>query len=196
MLFFEAHASGGQIGGVDQSDRTLPPGVRLDQRLEQMLVDAPQSGDAQATAELVQHAHAGHLALAAQAGKLSPGPLLRQPFDQKVQRMDRREQTQQMHPIKLSGGVGSTPPARRSGGPALIDEIIGNEWSQLIEEFGGAGGRQIGVHGRQPTDCILTRQRPSSLPAFLSVLRWLQFSYRNFRNTLYDVRMTILSSKS
>ena len=149
-----------------------------------MLVDPPQSGDAQAAAELVQHAHAGHLRLAAQAGKLSPSPLLRQQFDQEVQRRDRREQTQQMHPIKLSGGVSSPPSARGRSGPALIDEIIGNEWSQLFEEFGGARRRQIGVHDKKPTVCILTRQRPRSPLAFFSVFRWLQYDCRNFRNTL------------
>ena len=93
MLFFEAHAGGRQIGGVDQPDRTFSPGVRLDQRLEQMLIDPPQSGDAQARPEFVQDAHAGHLALAAQAGKLSPGALLGQHFDQQIEGMDWREQS-------------------------------------------------------------------------------------------------------
>ena len=91
-----------------------------------MLINPPQSGDSQARPELVQHAHAGHLRLAAQAGKLSPSALLRQHFDQEVQGMDGGEQTQQMHPIQLSGGVFSTPPARGRGGPGLIDEILGN----------------------------------------------------------------------
>ena len=116
-----------------------------------MLVDAPQTSDAQPAAKLVPHAHAGHLGLAAQTGELSPGALFRQQFDQEVQGMDGREQTQQMHPIQLSGGVFSTPPARVSGGPGLIDEIIGNEWSQQFEEFGGARRRQFGVHCHQPT---------------------------------------------
>jgi hypothetical protein len=78
VLFFEAHAGCGQVGGIDQPDRPFPPGIRLDQWIEQMLVDAPQSRDAQPCPELVQHAHAGHLALAAQTGKFPPGALLRQ----------------------------------------------------------------------------------------------------------------------
>ena len=54
-----------------------------------MLVDAPQTSDAQPAAKLVPHAHAGHLGLAAQTGELSPGALFRQQFDQEVQGVDR-----------------------------------------------------------------------------------------------------------
>ena len=146
MLFFEAHTGGGQIGGVDQADRTLLPGILIDHGLEQMPIDPPQPADAQAGPELVQDAHAGHLGLAAQAGKLSPGALLRQHLDQEIQGMNRREQTQQMHPIELSGGVLAASPARGRRGPALIDEIIGNERSQQFEKFSGAGRRKVGVH--------------------------------------------------
>ena len=58
-----------------------------------MLIDPPQSGDAQARPEFVQDAHAGHLALAAQAGKLSPGALLGQHCDQQIEGMDWGEQS-------------------------------------------------------------------------------------------------------
>lgn len=159
MLFFEAHAGRGQVGGVDQSDRAFPPGIGLNQRREQMLIDAPQSRHTQAVPELVQHAHARHLALAAQLRKLPPGALLRQHFDQEVQRMDRGEQTQQMHPIELSGGVFSMSATRVTGGPTLIDEIVGNERSQQFEQFSRAGRRKMGVHGPQPMFGHLTRQQ-------------------------------------
>jgi hypothetical protein len=124
-----------------------------------MLVDAPQSRDAQPCPELVQHAHAGHLALAAQTGKLPPGALLRQHLHQEIQGMDGAEQTQQMHSIELSRGVLSMSPARVTGGPTLIDEIVGNERSQQFEQFGRAGRRKIGIHGSQRMFGNLTRQQ-------------------------------------
>lgn len=109
--------------------------------LEQVRIDAPQAGDTQAGPELVQHAHAGHLGLPAQTGKLSPGPLLRQHFDQEIQGMNRREQTQQMHPVELSRSVLATSPAGGRGGPSAIDKIVGNERCQQFEKFGGARRR-------------------------------------------------------
>lgn len=121
----------------------------IDHGLEQMRIDPPQSGDAQAGPELVQDAHAGHLGLATQAGKLSPGALLRQHLDQEIQGMNRREQTQQMHPIELSRGVLAPSSARGRGGPVVIDKIVGNERSQQFEKFGGAGRRKVRVHAPQ-----------------------------------------------
>ncbi len=124
-----------------------------------MLVDAAQSRDAQPRPKLVQHAHAGHLALAAQTGKLPPGALLRQHLGQQIQGMDGAEQTQQMHPIELSSGVLSMSAAGVTGGPTLIDEIVGNERSQQFEQFGRAGRRKIRVHGPQRRFGNLTRQQ-------------------------------------
>jgi hypothetical protein len=122
----------------------------IDHGLEQLRIDPPQSGDAQAGPELVQDAHAGYLGLATQAGKLSPGALLRQHLDQEIQGMDGGEQTQQMHPIELSRGVITTSPASGRCGPAVIDKIVGNERSQQFEKFGGAGRRKVRVHAYQP----------------------------------------------
>ena len=150
MLFFEAHTGGGQVGGVDQPDRTLLPRIMIDHGLEQLRIDPSQAGDAQASSELVQDAYAGHLGLAPQAGKLSPGALLRQHLDQEIQGMNRREQTQQMHPIELSCGVLATSPARGRCGPGVIDKIVGNERSQQFEKFRGAGRRKVRVHAPQP----------------------------------------------
>ena len=123
-----------------------------------MLIDAPQSRDTQSSPELVQHAHAGHLALAAQPRKPPPSTLLRQHFDQEIQGMDRGEQTQQMHPIELSGGVFSMSPAGGTEGPRMINEIVRNERSQQFEQFGRASRRKIGVHGTERMFRNLTRQ--------------------------------------
>lgn len=122
----------------------------IDHGLEQLRMDPPQAGDAQAGPELVQDAHAGHLGLAPQAGKLSPRALLRQHFDQEIQGMNRREQTQQMHPVELRRGVLATSPAGGRSGPAVIDKIVGNKRCQQFEKFGGAGRRQFRVHAPQP----------------------------------------------
>jgi len=54
-----------------------------------MLVNPPQPLYPNATAELVQNPHAGHLGLPAQSRELSPRPLLWQHFDQQVQGMHR-----------------------------------------------------------------------------------------------------------
>ena len=184
MLFFEADARRRQIGGIDQSDRSFPPAIGLDQRLEQVLVDPPQSRHTQAGSELVQHAHARHLVLAAQTSKLPPRTLLRQHFHQEVQGMDGREQAQQMHAIELSGGVLSMPAASAPGGPGLIDEIVRNERGQQSEQLGRAGRGQVGIHGRQPTSGNLTRQRQRRPPAFFDAFLSLSSRCRNFRNTL------------
>jgi len=124
-----------------------------------MLVDAPQSRDAQPGPELVQHAHTGHLALAAQTGKLPPSALLRQHLHHEIQGMDGGEQAQQMHPIELSSGVLSMSPARVTGRPTLIDEVVGNERSQQFEQFGRTDRRKIGIHGSQRMFGNLTRQQ-------------------------------------
>jgi hypothetical protein len=139
VLFFEADAGRGQIRGVNQPDRQIPPGIGLDQRLKQMLVNPAQAHHAQASPELMQDPHPGHMALPAQPGKLTPSPLLRQHFDQEVQGVDRGEQTQQMHPVELRGGVFPTPPTSRTDRPAVIDEIVGHEWREQFQQFGRAG---------------------------------------------------------
>lgn len=97
-----------------------------------MLVDPPQSGHAQPRPKLVQHPHIGHAVLAAQARESPPRPLLRQHFDQQVQGMHRREQTQQVNAKELGGGVCVVPTAGATVRPSLIDEIVGD---QRIHEF-------------------------------------------------------------
>lgn len=59
-------------------------------------------------------------------------------------------------------------PAGVTGGPTLIDEIVGNERSQQFEHFGRAGRREIGVHGRQRMFENLTRQQQWPAVRFLA----------------------------
>lgn len=124
-----------------------------------MVVDAPQPGHAHTTAELMQDAHAGRLALAAQTAEFSPRPLLRQQLDQQVHRMHRRKQTQQMDPVKLGGTALPPPSSRGARRPAFVDEIIGHERAQQFKQGHRAGRRKIGVHARQPILGNLTGQR-------------------------------------
>jgi hypothetical protein len=159
VFFFEADTGGGQIGGINQSHRPRLPEIALDQRLEQMLVDAAQPGHAHAGAELVHHPHVGHPALAAQAGELSPRALFRQHLDQQIHGMHRGEQAQQVNAKELGCGVFAMPPAGVAVRPAFVDEIVGDEGSQEFEQRRGAGGRKIGIHGHQTTAGNLTRQR-------------------------------------
>jgi hypothetical protein len=98
-----------------------------------MLVDPPQPGHAHAAAELVQGTYAGHLGLTTQTGELSPGALLRQHFDQQVQGMHWREQTQQMHPVKLCRAVIPPPTTGGTSWPAFIDKIVGDKRIQDLK---------------------------------------------------------------
>jgi hypothetical protein len=148
VLFFEAGTGRGQIGGIDQSDRPRLPTIGGDQRREQMFIDPPQPGHAHAAAELVQDAHAGHLGLAAQPSKGSPRALLRQQLDQQVHRMHRRQQAQQMEPIKLGRTVILSPPTGVALRPAIVDEIVGHERAQQCQQGRRAGRRKVGIHGR------------------------------------------------
>jgi hypothetical protein len=146
VLFFEADTGGGQVGGIHESHRPRLPEIAGEQRREQMLVDPPQPGHAHAAAEFVQDAHAGHLGLAAQAGKLSPRALLRQQLDQQVHRMHRRQQTQQMDPIKLCRTVISPPPTGVAMRPAFVDEIVGHERVEEFKQGRRAGRRKVRIH--------------------------------------------------
>lgn len=111
-----------------------------------MLIDLAQAQHPHARPEFVQHPDPGHLAVTAQAGELPPCALLRQQGHQQVQGMDRGEQTQQMHPIKLRGGIGPPPPASGPGRPVVIDEIVGDERGQEFEQLGRARQRKVGIH--------------------------------------------------
>jgi len=111
-----------------------------------MLVDSPQPSHPYAAAEFVQDPHAGHLGLPAQTGELSPRVLLRQQLDQQVHRMHRRQQAQQMKPIKLCRTVISPAPTRVARRPAFVDEIVGHERVQQFKQGRCAGGRKVGIH--------------------------------------------------
>lgn len=92
-----------------------------------MLVDPAKPGHAQPRPKLVQHPHVRHPALTAEAGECSPRPLLRQHFDQQIQGVNRREQTQQVNAKELGGGMRAVPAPGGTVRPALVDEIVGDQ---------------------------------------------------------------------
>ena len=75
----------------------------MDQRLEQHLIDLPQSPHAHASAKRVEDANVGHLVAVPQSGESAPGALLGEQNAKQVERMDRRQQSQQMHAPELCG---------------------------------------------------------------------------------------------
>jgi hypothetical protein len=124
----------------------LRPGILIDDRLEQMLVDPPQPSHAHTGPKLVPPPHPGHLALATQARKLSPSALLGQHLHQQIHRMHGGKQTQQVQTIKLGCTGGPAAATRAAVGPAFIDEIIRNIGMQQFQQFSGPSGGQFGIH--------------------------------------------------
>ena len=156
-----------------------------------MLINLPQPGHPDPAAKLVQDAHAGHLRLTAQSGKLPPRPLLRQHFDQQVQGMHRRKQTQQMHPIKLCRAVIPPLAAGRTGRPAGVDEIVWNKRIHQFKQGDRAGRRKVGIHARQPIAGNPTRQQQCPTPLISVALHCLTTDCKNFRNTLLEPQIVI-----
>jgi hypothetical protein len=87
--------------------------------------------------------------------------------------MDGGEQTQQMHPVELSSAVLSMSPARVTGRPTLIDEVVGNQRSQQFEQFGRAGRRKIGVHGASAYVWKSNSSATMAQCAIFGLFRWL-----------------------
>ena len=73
----------------------------MDERLEQRFIDLAQAQHAHAGAKRVEEANIGHRVAVPQPGEGAPGALLGQQGAKQVERMDRRQQRQQMHPPEL-----------------------------------------------------------------------------------------------
>ena len=85
MSFFEAAASGGQIGGVDERRGVLPQRGGLDQRLEEGLIDLPQPQHAHTGTKRVEDANVRYAMAIAQPGEIPPRALLGQQLRQQVE---------------------------------------------------------------------------------------------------------------
>ena len=73
-------------------------------------------------------AHVGGAMTMAQPGEGAPSALFRQELDEQVERMHRGQQRQQMCAPELGGAELPTRAAHGLGVPALVDEVVGNEW--------------------------------------------------------------------
>ena len=60
--------------------------------------------------------------------------------------MHRRQQTQQMDPVKLGRTVIPPPPTGVALRPAFVDEIVGGERVQQFQQGRRAGRRKVGIH--------------------------------------------------
>lgn len=85
----------------------------------------------------------------AQAGKVPPRALLRQQLGQQIERMHWRQQRQQMHAPELGRAELPTGAANGTCVPGGVDEVVGNEGIEQVEQLVGTGhGKSLhGVEG-------------------------------------------------
>jgi hypothetical protein len=69
----------------------------------------------------------------AQPGKRAPSSLFRQEICQKIERMHRSQQCQQMRAPELGGTKLPVRAANRARVTALVDEVVWNVWIQQVE---------------------------------------------------------------
>lgn len=123
----------------------MPERGGLDQRLEEGLIDLPQPQHDRSGAKRVEAANIGCAMAIAQPGEIPPRALLGQQPRQQIERMDRRQQCQQVCAPELGR---AELPARTANGPhgaEVVDEVVGNIWIQHVEQLVGAGNGQ-GLH--------------------------------------------------
>jgi hypothetical protein len=111
----------------------------LDQRLEDRVVDLPQSHYAQMEAKGIQNTGVGNAMAMAEPSKAAPGALLGQQRREQIERMHRRQQRQQMHAPELRRAELPARAAHWTSAPMLVDEIVRNVWIQNVEQTTGAG---------------------------------------------------------
>jgi len=64
-----------------------------------------------------------------------------------------------MNAKELGGGVLAMPPASAALRPAFVDEIVGDERIQELDQRCRTGRRKVGIHESQTTLGNVTRQR-------------------------------------
>ena len=144
VSFFEATTGRGQVGGIHECGGVFPKDRRLDQRLEQGLIDLSQSPHARMGAKRIKEAHVGRALAMAQLCKGTPGALFRQQMREQIERMHRSQHRQQMRAPELGR---AELPTRAAHGPCVpvgVDEVVGNERVELFEQLAGAGDREVG----------------------------------------------------
>jgi hypothetical protein len=127
VLFFKPRASGWQIGRVDQGECRSGRIQILDQRVQQMTVDLPQTAHPDFFTEGVHHAHVGQLGQVAQPGKTPPSFLFGEQAHEQIEGMHRSDEGQQMQPPQLRGTEVMTSATGLEPWPPFIQVIVRHE---------------------------------------------------------------------
>ena len=123
----------------------------LDGRAEDLGDDASEAGNTQARAELMQHPHVRGKAGGTEVRETAPRRLFGQHTGQQVEGMDRAQDGEKVDPEELGRRVATTAARTMRLGPPSIDELVGNERGEGIEEGGGTGLREARRHAKEPT---------------------------------------------
>jgi len=177
-LFFEAAAGGGQIRRIHQRHGVRLQPLPVQQPLQQMLIDPPQSAHADLLAKLMQHPRRRRLP--AQPGEPPPHGLLRQLRHQQVQRMGRGQHRQQMDAPELGRTQGVAPATSKSAHTNLRNHAIRDIIRKPFQQSIGADRRQSCAHTQ-----TLPESAALATPSFIGQAHWKPTSCKNFRNTLF-----------
>lgn len=134
----------------------------MQQSSHQMLLDAPQSADADQLPKLMEHPGGGQRA--PQPGETPPRRLFRQLGHDEIEGMRGRQHGQQMGPPQLRGTQNVTASASACARTKLGDEVIGSVRTQQFKQAVGANGRQNQTHVR-----TLTHTPPHTTPTCIGV---------------------------
>jgi hypothetical protein len=148
-LFFETTARRGQIRRVHQRHRVGLDAVPMQQSSHQMLMDAPQSPDADPLPILMEHPGGGQRA--PQPRETPPRRLFGQLRHDQIEGMRGSQHRQQMSPPQLRGTQNVTASTRELARANPGDEVIGSVRTQQFKQAVGANGRQSQTHARTLT---------------------------------------------
>ena len=103
----------------------------------------------------MEEAHVRHVVAVPQSSERSPRRLFREHGHQEIERVDGRQEGQQMQAPELGGTELPAGTAPGPQGPVFVDELVGNVRIEQREVLGGTGRRQ-GVHatGRYPFQTV------------------------------------------
>jgi len=121
----------------------------MQQSSHQMLLDAPQSTDADRLPKLMEHPGGGQRA--PQPGETPPRRLFRQLRHDQIEGMRGSQHGQQMGPPQLRGTQNVPASASEVARTNRGDEVIGSVRTQQFKQAAGANARQNQTHDRTLT---------------------------------------------
>lgn len=116
-----------------------PQGRTVQQRAQQMHVDAAQTAHAQGGAEIVKQRRVGNRLRVGQAGKSAPRPVLGQQRNQQVEGVNWSQQHQEQQPIQLRRTIGATTTRTALRTEQLVDKVVGDEGRKFLQQGSRAG---------------------------------------------------------